>query len=512
MATKTYNIDINVQSKTLGQLEDQLAQVNEELKQVDRNSEAFKNLTTQAQALNKEINKTNKEIEGFTFERQIEAADGAAKIFSGTLNTVVGSLGLLGIESEKFGEFEKKAASAIAAGLGVKDLVEGMGKVGPAFASAGTAVVKFAKTSRGALISTGIGALAVAIGVLVANWDEVTEAVERFVKKVSDRFPIVGKAVNGIKKLWEGVKNAVTKAGQAVGLVESDSEKAIKKTNKETEEKIKKLEREIALGQQRGDDQVELLKLQEELQKKRIELLEGEEDKVNELYDAETQLMLLQQQRKMLQIAGQREEAEVVQETSRGEVEAITNIGDAMKIQTTILDSQVFAKIKSKQLSKENAQAIIDQTEAEEARNKALGASAAAFSVLGDVVGRETAEGKALASASALINTYLGASQVIKDETLPTIAKIPAVAAIIAAGLTAVKKINEVQVPGGGGGPSGTAITTTQIQSDVSNQLESQAPQITPAQPAIRAYVVAGDTRSAAEAEAKIQTRRTFGS
>ena len=124
MATKTYNIDINVQSKTLGQLENQLAEVNEELKQVDRNSEAFKNLTKQAQVLNKEIRNTNKEIEGFTMERQLEAADGAAKIFSGTLNTVVGSLGVLGVESEKFGEFEKKAASAIAVGLGIKDVSE----------------------------------------------------------------------------------------------------------------------------------------------------------------------------------------------------------------------------------------------------------------------------------------------------------------------------------------------------------------------------------------------------
>ena len=77
MATKTYNIDINVQSKTLGQLENQLAQVNEELKQVDRNSEAFKNLTKEAQSLNAEIKRTNTEIEGFTFEKKIEAADGA---------------------------------------------------------------------------------------------------------------------------------------------------------------------------------------------------------------------------------------------------------------------------------------------------------------------------------------------------------------------------------------------------------------------------------------------------
>ena len=495
MATKTYNIDINVQSKTLGQLEDQLAEVNEELKQVDRNSEAFKNLTKQAQTLNREINKTNKEIEGFTFERQIEAADGAAKIFSGTLNTVVGSLGMLGVESEKFGEFEKKAASAIAAGLGVKDLVEGMGKVGPAFASAGTAVVKFAKTARGALLTTGIAGIAIAIGALVANWDEVSAAVERFVKKVADRFPIVGKAVEGLKKLWDGVKGAVTKVGQAVGLVETDSEKAIRKTNEETEEKIRLLEREIALGEQRGDNQIELLKLQEELQKERIKLLEGEEDKVNELFAAETQLMLLQQQRKALQIAGQREEAEVATEINERSVAEITTLGDAMKIQTDILDSKTWAQKQSTKADTEARVAAVEQKEAEEERIRVLGSTAAAFSVLGDVVGRETAEGKALASAAALINTYLGASQVIDDPTLPTLAKIPAVAAIIAAGLTAVKKINEVQVPGGAaGGPSGTAITPTQIQSDVSNQIEAQAPQITPAQPAVRAYVVQGDT------------------
>jgi len=513
MATKTYNIDINVQSKTLGQLENQLADINEELKQVDRNSEAFKNLTKQAQVLNREINKTNKEIEGFTFERQIEAADGAAKIFSGTLNTVVGGLGVLGVESEKFGAFEKKAASAIAAGLGVKDLVEGMGKVGPAFASAGKAALAFGKTTKGALIATGVGAFAVAIGLLVANWESVTKAAKKFANMISERFPAVGKLIDGISSLWGKVKEKVVDAAQAVGLAETDIEIAARKSKEATEDKIRTLEREIALGEQRGDDAVELLKLQEELQLKRIELLKEEEDKVDELYAAETELLLLQMQRKALENESKREEVVAINEITTATVDSDEKIAESTKIKGDILDSTKWKQIQATKASEDAAQATIDQEKAEEKRNKVLGASAAAFSILGDVIGSETAEGKALASASALINTYLGASQVIKDETLPTFAKIPAVAAIIAAGLTAVKKINEVQVPGGAaGGPSGTAITPTQIQSDVSNQLESQTPQITPAQPAVRAYVVAGDTRSAAEAEAKIQTRRTFGS
>ena len=120
--TKKYNIEIDVESKTLGQLEGDLAAINEELKDVDRNSEAFKTLTKQAQILNKEIEKTNNEIEGLKLEDKLMAADGAAKVFGGSLSSVVGTLGVLGVESEAFGEFEKKAASAIAVGLGVKDV------------------------------------------------------------------------------------------------------------------------------------------------------------------------------------------------------------------------------------------------------------------------------------------------------------------------------------------------------------------------------------------------------
>ena len=73
-----------------------------------------------------------------------------------------------------------------------------------------------------------------------------------------------------------------------------------------------------------------------------------------------------------------------------------------------------------------------------------------------EIIGKQTAVGKALGIATALINTYTGASEVIRAKTvLPepfgTIQKIASVAAIIANGIKTVKAITAVQVPGGGG-------------------------------------------------------------
>ena len=80
-----------------------------------------------------------------------------------------------------------------------------------------------------------------------------------------------------------------------------------------------------------------------------------------------------------------------------------------------------------------------------------------ALGTLSDIIGKDTAAGKAMAVAQALIYTYLGASEVIKAKsTLPepfgTIQKIASVAAIIATGIKSVKAITAVKVPGGGGG------------------------------------------------------------
>lgn len=92
----------------------------------------------------------------------------------------------------------------------------------------------------------------------------------------------------------------------------------------------------------------------------------------------------------------------------------------------------------------------IYQTEADNriATIGAIGDAMAGFSMLAE---EQSEEAKMLASANALINTYLAANQVLADKTLPTVAKAFAVAGIVAAGLANVKKINSIDARGGGG-------------------------------------------------------------
>jgi hypothetical protein len=91
-----------------------------------------------------------------------------------------------------------------------------------------------------------------------------------------------------------------------------------------------------------------------------------------------------------------------------------------------------------------------------------------ALNNLTTIVGKNTAAGKVFASAAALINTYQGVTDALAAKsTLPSpfdyVAKAINVGAILATGLKAVKEINSVPVPGGGGGtnPTGGSLSTS---------------------------------------------------
>lgn len=125
---------------------------------------------------------------------------------------------------------------------------------------------------------------------------------------------------------------------------------------------------------------------------------------------------------------------------------------------------------------------------------------------LGAIIGEQTKAGKALGVASALINTYLGASEVIRaksvlPEPFGTIQKIASVASIIATGIKSVKSIMSVQVPatsggGGGGGampsiPSMNVSAPLMAQASTTTLNQAQVNQI--GNVAARAFVVESD-------------------
>ena len=120
---------------------------------------------------------------------------------------VQGTMALLGIENENLEKtFVKlQAAMAIAQGVGgMKDLVEGLSRGKVAFAGVTNGVKMFIKGLSGvqkAIIGTGIGALVVALGVLIANWDKI---VGMFKKDQTE----IKNVENSIKDLKEELKSS----------------------------------------------------------------------------------------------------------------------------------------------------------------------------------------------------------------------------------------------------------------------------------------------------------------
>lgn len=158
------------------------------------------------------------------------------------------------------------------------------------------------------------------------------------------------------------------------------------------------------------------------------------------------------------------------------------------------------------EFEKQNADARIkiaqDEAAQKVASTKAIGD---AMGQLSEIIGKETAVGKGLAVAQATINTWLGATEVLRAKTtLPepigTISKIANVAAIVASGIKSVKSILSTKVPGGGGGGGSApsmpnAPLTPQAQSTTLNQ--GQVNQLSSA--TSRAFVLESDVSGSQE-------------
>ena len=91
------------------------------------------------------------------------------------------------------------------------------------------------------------------------------------------------------------------------------------------------------------------------------------------------------------------------------------------------------------------------------------------------LVGEQTKAGKAFAIASATIDTYVAANQVISDKTVPTFLKIITAAGIIIKGLSNVKRISEVALPTPGGDAGGDTTQTTKPMGTINVNAQRRA-------------------------------------
>ena len=191
--TKTIEIDVNSQDATNG-----INNITNSIEQTDKATQSLRSQLRQAQAdvaeLSDKFGATSKEaIEAAKRAGQLKDAIGDAKnltdafnpdakfsALSGSLSGVAsgfsaveGSLALAGVQSENLQETMVRLQAAMALSQGL----QGLGESIDSFKQMGAVAKNALAGIRTGIAATGIGLLLVALGAIVAYWDDIKEAV-----------------------------------------------------------------------------------------------------------------------------------------------------------------------------------------------------------------------------------------------------------------------------------------------------------------------------------------------
>ena len=269
---------------------------------------------------------------------------------------------------------------------------------------------------------------------------------------------------------------------------------------------------EVAIAQESTDRRK---KAAEDAQKHHDELLE----KQKKAADDEKKL---QEER----LQGMLDELDAMDEFDKRVIENDKKKKEELKKQEDEAFAEMEAQFDAEQkLKKEAADKELEiQRLKHEGQVALMGKTSEALGMFSDMLGKQTAEGKALAIAQATINAYLGISEVWKaknvyPEPFGTATKIASTIVIAASAFKTVKDITAVQVPGGGGGGgsapamSGASSPTAPSFNVVGNSGTNQLAQVMNNQgmPPVQAYVVASNVTSAQSLNRNIVSNATLG-
>lgn len=190
MATKVSQLRIQLQgAQTIEQLEETLNQVNDEIRQVDTNSDSFRELSKVAQQADAQLREVQGSLEGVTGQEQAESAKKLGEGLAGAFAAATVASSLFGEETAESVEQATQTALQLVVVLdGLEkasqafsaETVKGLRSIVTGFRSSSVAAKLFGTTARTALTATGIGILVIAIGSLIANWETVSNAVKDF--------------------------------------------------------------------------------------------------------------------------------------------------------------------------------------------------------------------------------------------------------------------------------------------------------------------------------------------
>ena len=337
----------------------------------------------------------------------------------------------------------------------IKNLVQGIGGLG-------SALVKLFKKDFAGASETAKAAVKDLTEVVTGNVVETVE-MEKTITKVTDKIKDYAKStIEGAKTLVGLRKESELAAVKVQGLIEEYDRQA-EKLRQVRDDETKTFEERIAANEELG----RVLKEQEEEMLKLIDI---------RIREAELDLAKNDSVENQIKLQEALNEKKAVEAQITG-------------FQSEQLVNQVSLQKEQTQLALENAEAQLQ-----------------AYSDLAGALSSLAGENKALAVAQATIDTYAGATKAFAQGG---VAGFVSGAAIIAAGLSNIRKILSVDVGSDVGGVSGGALPS-ETGTPAPEMLSGAFTLGTPEQQPVQAYVVTDDMTNNQNKLANIRRRATI--
>lgn len=318
------------------------------------------------------------------------------------------------------------------------------------------------------------------------------------------------KLTGDVVPVTTSLKNIFLSLGDAARFARLQAESYTKFS---TDQQIKETERAIAVLKAYGQDTIDL---EIENQRRRLSTFEKGSE---EFFDAQTQLSVLIAQKDVAVTKAAEEEKARIAEEARVKKEFALRQETNKEIKAletkTIKQNQLQLQGEAESLKQYQATRAQERRIDEVTAQQKLQLASQTFGALAGILGQNSKVGKAAGIAQAIINTYQGVTEVLKNPTtIPepfgTIQKIASTATVLASGFQAVRAMQQTPIPViaagggfGGGGGAGVAVSAPPQINTVGASSINQLAQTIGAQEKepVRAYVVAGDVTSAQSLE-----------
>jgi hypothetical protein len=534
----TITTDSKQAEASVGSFKKQLKEANNELLNMsakfgEASTEAV-NAAKKVAGLKDAIGDAKALADTFNPDKKFVALGGALQGATAGFSALQGAMGLFGDENKDLEKTLLKVQSAMALQQGISGIMEAK----DAFGLLKDGAVRAFNGIKTAIGSTGIGLLVIALGAIYAYWDDIKEAVsgvseeQKKLTKASQEnlaaekeklseigsqdnvLKLQGKSEREILMMKKNQIVAVIKATEATMLQDKITTKAQVQAATRNQQllkglldlvflpqkllfeyssiainkligllnKIPGIKIDFKINEQLADNATDFIsKLvfdPEEIQKKADDAAAANQKAISRLQNDSAGYQLsvnaIDKQAKedafvdtMKGLEKTKIETELIEgATAAAKVGINANAANKIAEQTRLTEEQLS------QIRKKSAEE--DAKDSEIARDAKIKATGDTLNIVSDILGKESAAGKALAISGALINTYLGISAGVK---LGYPAAIPAVLAAAATGFKAVKSIMGTKIPGkatsGGGGGSMSAPSLSSSTAPITPQAQT---------------------------------------